>query len=86
MGDHRATIKIEFTMYGKTRNTEMSINWFPAGDHQIDQRVINWFYTASSEFRGHWELEQFELRRKREEEQERELYERLKAKYEPNSR
>ncbi len=42
MGDHRADIKIKFSMYGETRDADMWINW-SAEDNGVDQRVIDFF-------------------------------------------
>lgn len=41
MGDHRAEIKIEFTIHGKTYKQEWWINWW-ANDDGVDQRIVDW--------------------------------------------
>ena len=41
MGDHRATVVIDFTIHGKTYHQEWWINWFP--DPDIDYRIVEWF-------------------------------------------
>jgi len=42
MGDHRASIKIEFEMHGHKAKTDMWINWFVDDHSGVDQRVIDW--------------------------------------------
>ena len=42
MGNHRASIKIEFRMHGVEDKTDMWINWSP--DHtDCDPRIYEWF-------------------------------------------
>ena len=41
MDDHRADIKLEFTIHGRTYKTEMYMNYWPKGG--IDQRIVSWF-------------------------------------------
>jgi|SRR5688572_18534904 len=44
MGEHRATIKIEFEIYGEKDKVDMWINWSPDGQIQgLDDRVAEWF-------------------------------------------
>jgi hypothetical protein len=48
MTDHKASIKIEFTIYGETAKMDSWINWSPHDSQcfPIDQRVIDFFDTA----------------------------------------
>lgn len=43
MGDHRATITIEFTVHQKTYKQEWWINYCPDDQTGIDQRIADWF-------------------------------------------
>ena len=41
MGDHRADIKLEMTLHGKTYTAQMNINYW---EHNgCDDRIIDWF-------------------------------------------
>jgi hypothetical protein len=40
--DNKASIKLEFAMYGKEFKTEMYINYFPT-DNGVDERVTEFF-------------------------------------------
>lgn len=88
MGDRRASIKIEFSMYGETKKADMWINWSPDGsDHSgVDQRVLDFFYKSASEMESKfWESHAEAIQKqqkKAEEEAERKEYERLKSKFE----
>ena len=42
MGDHRADIKIKFTIHGKTYEMDSWINWFDDGTG-VDYRVVDFF-------------------------------------------
>lgn len=43
MGDHRANIKLEFTIHGKTYKTELAwINYTDNGEG-VDRRIVDWF-------------------------------------------
>lgn len=85
MGDHRASIKIEFSMYGETKKADMWINWSPDDYHGVDQRVLDFFSEAYQQMNAKfWEVQERAERKRiaREtEEQERKEYERLKAKF-----
>lgn len=84
MGDHRAEVKLEMTLHGKTyKHTFDWINWDIYGG--CDRRVIecfeDWSRDALSRFQNEqWEAEAEERDRKAEE-RDRAEYERLKAKY-----
>lgn len=86
MGDRRASIKIEFSMHGETKTTDMWINWSPDDYHGVDQRVMDFFSQAAQEMESKfWEAQERAERRHRkkaEEEAERKEYERLKVKFE----
>lgn len=88
MGDHRASIKIEFSMYGETKKADMWINWSPdtSESQYVDQRVLDFFREAYLQmYSKHWESQQREERRYARlaaEEAERKEYERLKSKFE----
>jgi hypothetical protein len=90
MGDSRANIKIELSIYGyEFEPYNASINWTVGGDiYEIDQRVIDYLVSAylkarakyDESMRGdHVARERVETERK-----ERAEYERLKAKFEHN--
>ena len=87
MGDHRASIKAEFSMYGETKKCDMWINWSPdSSDYQgIDQRVLDFFHNAAHEMKERYYEEQAtyvaRYRALQLEEHERKEYERLKAKF-----
>ena len=86
MGDHRASIKIEFSMYGETKKADMWINWSPSDYQGVDQRVIDFFEQSAQEMSAkYWEQQYRAERRQKkkdEEEAERKEYERLKSKFE----
>jgi len=88
MGDHRASIKIEFEMHGIIEKADMWINWSPDfGDSRgCDQRIIEFFERASGKAMDKYDEELFESqlkeRKKAEEEKDRKELKRLKAKYE----
>ena len=86
MGDHRASIKIEFSMYGETKKADMWINWSPDDYQGVDSRVIEFFEQAAHEMSfKYYEAQERANRRqqkKAEAEAERKEYERLKEKFE----
>jgi hypothetical protein len=49
MGDRRASIKIEFSMHGKTKKADMWINWSPSDYDGVDQRVLDFFSEAAQD-------------------------------------
>lgn len=87
MGDQRASIKIEFSMYGETKLADMWINWSPDSSEAqyIDQRVLDFFRQSYLDmYAKHWESSQVyweEQKKKDAEEAERKEYERLKMKF-----
>ena len=88
MGDHRASIKVEFSMYGETKKADMWINWSDSFSEcsDVDQRVIDFFREAHAAMYAKFMEEEWRAERKRAareaEERERKELERLKAKYE----
>jgi hypothetical protein len=81
MGDFRASIKIEMELMGKKYKNEWGwINYFDNGEG-IDQRIVDWFNECWGDTQGRYDdiiYKSGEEDRKRE---EKELYERLKEKY-----
>lgn len=44
MTDHKATVKVEFSIYGETYKADWWINWSVGGEiYELDQRVIDFF-------------------------------------------
>lgn len=86
MGDHRATVKIEFTFHGKTYRMDSWINWSPTEYNGVDQRVIDFFCQATEDGLARYHEEEMayhaEQRKKEAEENERKELARLKKKYE----
>lgn len=85
MGDHRADIKVEFTIHEKTyRQVWDWINYTDNGDG-IDQRVVEWFDECWQDARDRWyraiDKADAENRQRREREDELKELARLKAKY-----
>lgn len=82
MGDHRASIKIEFTMHEVTSTADMYINWWDGAAYELPDSVIEFFVEAErkslSKFHEQQDEDDAEKRRRAE------LAElaRLKAKYE----
>jgi hypothetical protein len=72
MGQNRASIKIEFTMYGHTEKADMWINWSPddfcteRGPYYVDYRVLEFFNAAVGKCEdAHREREQARIERAR---------------------
>ncbi len=89
MGDHRASVKIEFSIYGEKYTMDSWINWSVGGQHvrEVDDRVIEFFQNSYLDARDKWEEASGEADRRRKEEAEaveRAEYERLKKKFEPD--
>jgi len=89
MGDHRASIKIEFTMHAdEPEKADMWINWSPDYSGGVDRRITEWFESAARQAMDRWfdaEFDANELRRKDVEALERAKLAELKAKYEKRS-
>lgn len=87
MGDHRADIKIKFSMYGEVKKADMWINWSPHDSEcsGIDQRVLDFFREAYNEMYGTYMDQVFEhaqIEQEKQEAEERKEYERLRKKFE----
>lgn len=85
MGDHRATIKVEFEMHGHKAKQDFWINWSPA-DNGVDDRVTDWIAVhAQKAMDAYWEQEYGAqtVRDAERENHERSQLAALKAKYEP---
>ena len=83
MGDHRASIKIEFEMHGVRRECDMWINYYPEY-MGCDERVLAFFEEAYQAAMDAWNesIDDYEDRQRRETERaERAEYERLKKKF-----
>lgn len=85
MTDHKASIKVEFSIYGETYKMDSWINWSVGGEvYEIDDRVLNFFRDSYLDARGKHDDASGETERKQAaevERQERAELERLKAKY-----
>jgi hypothetical protein len=87
MGDHRASVTIEFTFHGKTEKAEWWINWWPWGSAApgVDQRILDWFHeqTEAGMQRYDEQMEQFwrDENKAATEKAERAELDRLAAKY-----
>jgi hypothetical protein len=83
MGDHRASVKIKFSIYGETYKMDSWINWSVGGEvPEIDDRVIEFFRGSYLKARGKMDDEIAEEEGRKTEEAERAELARLKAKYE----
>lgn len=85
MGDHRADIKIEFTIHGKCYRMDSYINWFP-DENGVDLRVVEFFVRSWEDARERYEAaiakaDELAASASREAAERAELA-RLKAKYE----
>lgn len=88
MGDHRAEVKVEMTLHGKTYKHHWGwINWDIHGG--IDRRVVEWFEECSRDALGRFQEEMWEAEREQRETateaKDKAEYERLKAKFDPPS-
>lgn len=87
MGDFRASIKITFEMFGKKKECDMWINYFPDSECEgVDQRVIDFFRENWEIFKSRYDeiIWKSEKKERDAKEKEFELLElkRLKSKYE----
>jgi hypothetical protein len=84
MGDHRCTIKIEFSIHDKTYKSDMNVNYF-ADDDGCDERVKEFFRESWNDAYARYsaDVTAYLLSRDRREleQKERGELERLKAKY-----
>ena len=85
MGDHRADVKIKFSMHGKTYEMDSGINWFDDGTG-VDHRVIDFFRASWEDAKARYDYQCEELfareHAKEIEANERRELDRLKCKYE----
>jgi len=85
MGDHRCTIKIEFSIYGRTYKQKWNINYFDDGDG-IDRRIVDWFAECWNDAHARWQasVDEYFKEQRECETRDAELKEliRLKEKYE----
>ena len=54
MGYHRCTIKIEFSIHGKTYKQDWNINYSDNGDG-VDRRIVEWFADCWVNARARWQ-------------------------------
>lgn len=90
MTDHKASIKVEFSIYGETYKMDSWINWSVGGEcDPVDDRVIEFFRQSYHDARGKWDEANDEAdreqRERAQETEERAELARLKAKYEKRS-
>lgn len=91
MGDSRASVKIDFSIYGKSYKYDGWINWFTEeyDGNYIDQRILEFFDKSYRDARWDYdEASRIEAKRRAAqglEDEERAELNRLKAKYEPDS-
>jgi hypothetical protein len=87
MTDHKASVKIEFSIYGVTEKMDAWINWSPDSSdcHPIDQRVVDFFRATYEKARAKYDEDVYEAQReereRQTERQERAELARLKSKY-----
>jgi hypothetical protein len=83
MGDHRATIVINFTMHGKTYKMDSWVNY--NGWDGVDSRVIEFFQKSWEDAMWRYQEEDRKAEKKRkqkeDEEKDKKEYERLSKKY-----
>lgn len=58
MGDHRASIKIEFQMHGVTTTREMWINWWDGACYELPNSVVDAFREAEDASMAAWRYQQ----------------------------
>jgi hypothetical protein len=84
MGDHRVSIKLEFSMHGHEAKNDWWLNW----SDNIPERVAEWVEGQKSKAMDkYFEAENLEEERRAAllEDVEREQLAKLKAKYEPRN-
>lgn len=79
MGDHRARIKVELTIYGQTRTYDDNTGWYSGRAEEVARWLEN---TVAELYETVYAVQIAEARRRQEEQNERDTYERLKAKFE----
>lgn len=85
MGDHRANIKVEFTIHDKTYRQEWGWINYSADEDGIDRRIVEWFDECWQDAYGRYSTAMYEAdienRERRKREAELEELARLTAKY-----
>lgn len=85
MGDHRANIKIEFTMHDVTSKADLCINWwFGVAPNDLPSSVLDFFEMAEQASMLNFHDVTDKAEADSNEKAEREELARLKAKYEPS--
>lgn len=64
MGDHRASIKIEFTMHGVTSKTDMWINWWEGACSDLPSALRKFLAEAESKSMWAYYDAEYEIERK----------------------
>jgi len=86
MGDHRATVKVEFDIHGKVYKQEWWINYFPDDSSGVDRRIAEWFSACWEDAYSRYQKVVNESHREEDERKQREAelaeLKRLKEKYE----
>lgn len=88
MGDHRASIKIEFHMHGHEAKNEWWINWWPSDEcfeYKVDKRILEWFDEQHTKAMDNWhdmQCDAAEAEAQRAKDEEYEEFLRLKEKFE----
>jgi hypothetical protein len=85
MSDSRCTVKIEFSVYGKTYKWDASINYSQGPGGEVDERISGWFEERYADAYHDWSAD---LRKEaadrmahETERREREEFQRLRLKY-----
>lgn len=82
MGDHRVTIKIDFEMHGHKKTWDAWLNWSDSVPGDAARFISDQAEIALEK----WDFEEaFPERTTKKEKRERELFEKLKQKYEPDT-
>lgn len=58
MGDHRCSIKIEWSMHGHTAQADMWWNYHPSDDcysYRVDRRVLEWLTEQYDKSMSKWD-------------------------------
>lgn len=84
VGDHRFTLKAEFSMHGHKDKIDWNLNW----SDNIPERVADWIETNHQKGMDNWYQAEWTADQRRQadiEDRERDELARLKEKYEPKS-
>ncbi len=80
MTDHKASIKIEFEIYGIQEKYDAYINWSP-NNEGVDGRVIGWLGNTFYAARQKYDQEYIDRERNKEREERKKLYLALKDEF-----